>query len=48
MTAPLLDGVDDEEGDELRVDVARVPFWGWCSSQPQPNSSSSIPKTTCT
>ena len=38
LTAPLIDGVDDED-DEPRLGVARVrAISGWCSSQPQPNS----------
>ena len=45
LTAPLIDGVEDE-GDELRVGAARVPFWAGCSSQPQPNSRLSFPRTT--
>ena len=33
LTAPLIDGVDDE-GDEPRVSVARVPFWAGAHVNP--------------
>ena len=33
LTAPLVDGVDDE-GDELRVGVARVTFWAGAQVSP--------------
>ena len=33
LTAPLIDGVDDE-GDEPRVGAARAPFWAGAQVNP--------------
>ena len=40
LTAPLIDGVDDE-GDEPRVGVARVPFWA--GAIVNPNQTAVVP-----
>ena len=46
LTAPLVDEVDDEEGDELRVGVARVAFWAGAQVDPNQTAVPASPKKT--
>ena len=43
LTAPLIDGVDDE-GDEPRVGVARVPFWADAQANPNQTAVPACPR----
>ena len=43
LTAPLIDGVDDE-GDEPRVSVARVPFWAGAPVNPNQTAVPAFPR----
>ena len=43
LTAPLIDGVDDE-GDEPRVGVARLPFWAGAQVNPNLTAVSASPR----
>ena len=42
LAAPLIDGVD--EGDELRVGVARLPFWARVQVNPNQMAVSASPR----
>ena len=44
LTAPLVDEVDDEEGDELRVGVARVAVWAGAQVDPNQTAVPASPK----
>ena len=43
LTAPLIDGVDDE-GDEPHVDVARMPFWAGAEVNPNQTAVPASPR----